>query len=116
MRGYPNVGRKLVGYAATATLLLVGSLALRGSTWQGNVELHTLLELAATLLALNVGVLALVRFYSQKDNAFLFIGSGFIGTGVLDAYHAVVTSTHFALLFPSPPVSLVPWSWLASRL
>jgi diguanylate cyclase (GGDEF)-like protein/PAS domain S-box-containing protein len=116
MRRYQNVSRKVIGYAATAALLFVGSIVLRYSKWQGNVELHTLMELAATLLALNVGVLALVRFYSQKDNAFLFIGSGFIGTGVLDAYHAVVTSSHFAILFPSPPVSLIPWSWLASRL
>jgi diguanylate cyclase (GGDEF)-like protein/PAS domain S-box-containing protein len=116
VRGYPNVARRLTGYVATAALLFAGSIALRGSQWQGNVELHTLMELAATLLALNVGVLALVRFYSRKDNAFLFIGSGFIGTGVLDAYHAVVTSSHFALLFPSPPVSLIPWTWLASRL
>ena len=74
------------------------------------------MEVAATLLALNAGVLALVRFYSQNDNTFLFIGSGFLGTGFLDGYHAVVTSSHFARRFPSVPPSLIPWSWLASRL
>jgi diguanylate cyclase (GGDEF)-like protein/PAS domain S-box-containing protein len=106
----------VTAYAATAAILIVGSIALRDSTWQGNVELHTLMELAATLLAMNVGVLALVRFYSQKDNTFLFIGSGFLGTGLLDAYHTVVTSSYFGTYFPSAPVSLIPWSWLASRL
>jgi PAS domain S-box-containing protein len=35
------------------------------------MELHTLMEASATVLALNVGVLALVRSYSKKDNTFL---------------------------------------------
>ncbi|MGC2461192.1 MAG: MASE3 domain-containing protein, partial [Steroidobacteraceae bacterium] len=100
----------------TFVLLFAGFWLLRGFLWQGNSELHTLMEVVATLLALNVGVLALVRFYSQKDNTFLFIGSGFLGTGLLDGYHAVVTSSHFVIFFPSPSASLVPWSWLASRL
>jgi len=108
-------GRR-ASYAVTLVLLFAGFWLLRGFLWQGNSELHTLMEVVATLLALNVGVLALVRFYSQKDNTFLFIGSGFLGTGLLDGYHAVVTSSHFVIFFPSPSTSLVPWSWLASRL
>jgi PAS domain S-box-containing protein len=74
------------------------------------------MELAATLLALIVGVLALMLFYAKKDNTFLFIGTGFIGTGFLDGYHTLVTSSVFMQYFPSPPPSLIPWSWLASRL
>ena len=38
-----------------------------------------------------VGATALVRFYSKKDNTFLFIGAGFLGTAFLDGYHTVVT-------------------------
>ena len=113
----PLIARqRQAGYLATFVLLFAGFWLVRGSTWQGNVELHTLMEVVATLLAVNVGVLALIRFYSQRDNTFLFIGSGFLGTGFLDGYHAVVTSSHFAIFFPSPSPSLVPWSWLASRL
>jgi len=80
------------------------------------MQLHTLMETIATVLALNVGILALVRFYSKKDNTFLFVGTGFFSTGLLDGYHAVVTSSFFEAYFPSPPPSLIPWSWLASRL
>ena len=58
----------------------------------------------------------MVRFYTKKNNTFLFIGTGFLGTGLLDGYHAVVTSTFFASNFPSAPSSLIPWSWIASRL
>ena len=39
-----------------------------------------------------------------------------MGTGLLDGYHAIVTSTLFASNFPSAPASLIPWSWIASRL
>ena len=107
--------RRLI-YGATYVLLFVAFLFLRHSTWQGSTQLHTLMELAATLLALIVGILALMRFYAKKDNTFLFIGTGFIGTGFLDGYHTVVTSSVFMQYFPSPPPSLIPWSWLASRL
>jgi len=103
-------------YVATAVLLLAGSALLRNSAWRGDVQLHTLMELTATLLALSVGVLALMRFYSQPDNMFLFIGSGFVGTAFLDGYHAVVTSSYFIGMFPSSPPALIAWSWLASRL
>ena len=101
---------------ATLVLLFLINLHLRRVMWRGSTELHTLMELAATLLALTIGTLALVRYYSRKENSFLFVGTGFLGTGLLDGYHAVVTSSFFAAHFPSPPPSLIPWSWLASRL
>jgi len=112
----PTAFRRKISYVATFAVLFAGDFLLRGSTWQGNAELHTLMETIATLLAINVGALALVRYYTQRNNTFLFIGSGFLGTGFLDGYHAVVTAPYFAALFPSAPPSLIPWSWLASRL
>ena len=77
---------------------------------------HTLLESLATLLALIVGVLALIRFYSRKTNTFLFIGSAFLGTAFLDGYHTIVTSVPVASMLPSTLPSLIPWSWVASRM
>jgi len=46
---------------------------LRGSSWKGSEQLHTLMEVAATLLALIIGVMALVCFYSKKNNTLLLI-------------------------------------------
>jgi PAS domain S-box-containing protein len=108
--------RRRITYATAFALLSAAYLFLNRSTWHGSSQLHTLMELAATLLALVVGVLALVRFYSRKDNTFLFIGAGFIGTGLLDGYHALVSAAVFKLYFPSPLPSLIPWSGFASRL
>ncbi len=83
--------------------------------WRGAAQLHTLMEVIATLLAVVVGAMALVRFYSKKDDTFLFIGTGFLGTAFLDGYHTVVTSDFFRPFMPSDLPSLIPWSWVASR-
>ncbi|MFT5470253.1 MAG: putative ATPase/signal transduction histidine kinase [Verrucomicrobiales bacterium] len=96
--------------------LFLAFLLLRGVSWKGSVQLHTLMEVAATLLALGVGIMAILRFYSRRTNTFLFIGTAFLGTAFLDGYHAVVTSSAFSSLFPSGLGSLIPWSWIASRI
>ena len=106
---------RLWSYAALFIGLTLVYIFLRGVSWQGSTQLHTLMETVATLLALMVGIMALGRFYARKNNTFLFIGTGFVGTALLDGYHAVVTSSLFASSFPSAPASLIPWSWVASR-
>jgi PAS domain S-box-containing protein len=108
--------KRILSYVILFIALFVGYFLLRDSTWQGSKQLHTLMELMASTLAFIVGAMALVRFYSKKDNTFLFIGTGFLGTSFLDTYHTVVTSTFFDMYFPSPSPSLIPWSWIASRL
>ncbi len=107
--------RRITIYAVLFIVLFLSYLLMRGSTWQGSVELHTIMETVATILALMVGIIAMVNFYAKKNNTFLFIGTAFIGTGLLDAYHAIVTSSFFAGYFPSTLSSLIPWSWNASR-
>jgi len=97
-----------------ASLLLL-CFALTGRGWEGNAQLHTLSEIVATMLALIVGTIALVRFYTKKNNTYLFVGAGFIGAALLDGYHGTVTSTFMYALLPSPLPSLSPWSWNASR-
>ena len=93
----------------------MGSVVLRLAPWQVTSTVHTIMEVAATVLALMVGIIALVRFYSKKSNTYLFIGAGFLGTALLDGYHAIATFTPFSSAFPSLPPSLVPWSWIALR-
>lgn len=103
-------------YVLVATVLVASTPLVRSVSWDGSAELHTLMETAATLLALVVWVMALVRFYSKPTSTLLLIGAGFLGTASLDGYHTIVTSTWFASSFPSIPSSLIPWSWIASRL
>ncbi|MFT5094796.1 MAG: PAS domain S-box-containing protein, partial [Porticoccaceae bacterium] len=60
-------------------------------------------------------VIALTRYYSRKHRTLLYVGTGFVVTAILDGYHCLVTSSFFHHLLPSPPSSLIPWSWNASR-
>ncbi|MFQ5775599.1 MAG: response regulator [Kiloniellaceae bacterium] len=93
----------------------LGYALMRGSDWHSSAHFHTVLETIATFLALVVGVMALVRFYSKKSNTFLFIGTAFLGTAFLDGYHTVVTSAYFKPYMHSDLPALIPWSWVASR-
>jgi len=62
-----------------------------------------------------VGAMAMVRYYAKPNMMHLIIAVGFLGTGLLDGYHALVTSLYFAAHLPSELPSLIPWSWIASR-
>ena len=107
---------RLITYVVFFCLLLAVNFIFRDSEWIGSQGLHTIMEPISTVLALFVGVLSLTRFYSRQESRFLMIGVGFIGTGILEAYHALVTSAAFSVYFPSPSPSLLPWSWLAPRI
>jgi len=116
MSNLTQAQKRIVTYVALFLGLFIGYFLLQDITWQGNQQRHTLMEIVAPMLAFMVGVMALVRFYTKKDNSFLFIGAGFLGAGFLDAYHVIVTSSFFEHSFPSSPSSLIAWSWIASRL
>lgn len=112
-----HILKKNLYFIAVALFLTILYFFMRGSPWHGSAQLHTLMETIATMLAFGIGIGGLTRFYAKPDEKlFLFIGAGFLGTGFLDAYHTFVTSEHFHIFFPSPPESLIPWSWIASRL
>jgi len=97
-------------------LLVGGSFVVRNSPWGGNWDRHTIWEAIATTLALVVGLLALVRFYSRRDETFLFIGSGFLMTAALDAFHAFITSPLAGgNSTEQDAVQAAAWSWAASR-
>ena len=102
-------------YFIVAALLMASPIAINSVEWQGTTELHTLSETTAALLALFVGAVAYAHYRAESDNRFLFLAVGFIGVGLLDGYHGFVTSRWFPDVFPSPPESLAPWSWNASR-
>ncbi|HJT19280.1 MAG TPA: PAS domain S-box protein [Nitrospira sp.] len=107
---------RLVWYGATAILFVLLSALLPYGSWRGDPYLHRMAETASSLTAVMVGVMALTRYYSRKETTFLFLGTAFLGTGILDAYHAMVTSPDVVRHLPSSMTNAVPWSWLSSRL
>ncbi len=77
-------------YAVLSLLLLIGSLLAREFTWRSPPELLPLLDMAAALLALTAGTMALIRHYSEPDAMLLLVGTGLLGTAFLGGYRAVI--------------------------
>jgi len=97
--------------------VLVGAAPLvRNMGWHCDVQFHTVLEVIATQLALTTGVMALVRYYAKRSSMFLLIGSGFLGSSLLDAYHALVTSEYLARRMPSSLSAISHWSGTVSGI
>jgi PAS domain S-box-containing protein len=92
-------------YVALALALVAGSSLISRVDWRTSAAGHTQFETAATLLAVVVGVLALVRYYSRRERQFLFLGATFLGTGIFDGFHTFVAQSFAAQ----------EWSWFASR-
>ena len=101
----PDRSRERVTIYWTLFLLLLGGSLLIGNDviWATNASIHTMMEAIATLLAFIIGALALVRFYSRKRVTFLYIGTGFIGAGLLALHHALLPSDSFMGADPHAP-------------
>jgi len=108
--------QRLIIYFLLTVGLMFCFFLLKDIPWHSDAQFHTLLEAVATFLAFMVGVVALVRYYSRPTNSFLFIGTAFLGTAFLDGYHTVITSTWMQPFAASLPDTLIPWSWVASRI
>jgi signal transduction histidine kinase/DNA-binding response OmpR family regulator len=105
-----------VGYVLLIVALLAGAFVVGRMTWKSNGEMHTLLETVATVLLLISGAMSLVRYYTKKTSAFLLFGSGFLGTALLNGYHAAITSSFLVGRTPSAASALSLWSGTTPRL
>jgi diguanylate cyclase (GGDEF)-like protein/PAS domain S-box-containing protein len=102
-------------YGAVAAAILAAFLVGLASGWEGTVQGHTLLEMVALILAVVVGLVALVRFRTVRDGTSLFLATGFLGTGLLDGWHLLISSSRFGIGFAANPTALSAWSWNVSR-
>lgn len=110
---FPLKKKRIAAYTAVVLLLVISRIALNKSNWVSSASLHMTIEFVSASLALFVGALAMVRFYTRQNSAYFFIGTGFIGAGLLDIYHAlfIVTITE-----GNAAVSLQMWQWNPSPL
>ncbi len=98
-------------------LLPLGAVIVHGEdrlAWAPYLHLAT--ESVAACLALVLGTLAFVRYFTGRQPTYLFIGTGFVATGVLDAAHGLLSSTALLGLTTLEPVDVAAWSWLQSRV
>ncbi len=107
--------RRAFLYVLLAAAVFIGAPFFARLPGWGAGDIHAVAEGVATTMALFLGILALVRFYSKKNNVFLFLGTGFLATAVLDGFHTVVTAWPGAMGgVPTP--ALEGWSWIAPRV
>jgi len=111
-----SAGRRKFAYAALCLLLLAGAVPAARLTSVWDPWIHTLLETVATLLACTIGTISLVRYYARNSSAYLPLGTGFVAAGLLNAFHAVVTSPPCAHCTPSTLPDLIPWSGVISSI
>jgi len=104
-------------YWIILVVLVVGATFIQQMDLGNAADRHTVWEFISTTLAFVVAALALVRYYSKKQATFLFIGTGFLGAGLLEAYHAVFVS---GLIVGNADIegtlSTTAYSWIASRI
>jgi PAS domain S-box-containing protein len=101
-------------YFFVVMLLFVGAVGLPPSEWTSGPVLYGTLEALCTLLAFVVGALALVRFYSKKQETFLFIGTGFFGAAFLDLFPAILATRRMGDWASGELEGLATWSFTAS--
>jgi hypothetical protein len=72
--------------------------------------------LISGLIAIFVGVLALLRFYTHKSSLnFLFLGIGFIGVGILELFQILTALGGFSDLFNYTPTDVYPLTTVISK-
>ena len=110
------IKNRLVSYVELTVFLSVAACLSHGQYWHAGADLHSILEVTATMLAFFVGTLSMAMYRANKDQVgMLFVSLGFLGTGVLDAFHCAATLPDFIEWFPSSPESIITWSWHAPR-
>ncbi len=114
--GRDRAGARTAAYCALGAGLVLLYLAIRQASWTAPPMVPELLELGAAIVALTVGVLALVRYYTRKNDTLLLVGAGMVGTAVLDAYHLLISSGLGSVLSPSEASVAEPWSWFGGRV
>ncbi|MFZ0546691.1 MAG: ATP-binding protein [Candidatus Promineifilaceae bacterium] len=115
-RNKAGINIRVFIYIIPLVFLIVIRLALGSVSAQGTVQLHSVMEFLAATISLFVGTLALIRFYARRQTPFLFIGAGFIGAGLLDAYHAMIAASFIGASLSITGDNVFPWSWNASPL
>ena len=110
------VKRRNLAYVTLALCLAAASFPVTKSAWGGNAWIHTVLESIATLFAVLIGGIALVRYYAQKSIPYLLLGTAFLGAGISDGFHAVVTSPSCGACDPPYLLGLISWSDYISDL
>ena len=103
-------------YWLISLVIMLAYIALSRRDVLAPEELHTLIETTTTIIALFIGVMSLVRFYSNKIARYLILGAGFIGVSIMDGSHVILNASWFRTDSPTNFLPLASPGWLGSQL
>lgn len=84
-------------------------------SWMRDFQL--LVDLFASVFAMFIGILAIVRYYTKKSYLnYLFLGLGFISVSILDGFHILLSFEDFSDLFALDNAQMFPSSMVLSRV
>ena len=109
--GLPESARQALGYLAVAALLPVATYFLPPLLILRSGADHALLDLATALTACFCSLQAFVRYQSRPQPMFLWLGAGFLASGLLDGLHAMASLTG-----TGDPDNLGTRAWTASTM
>jgi PAS domain S-box-containing protein len=107
--------RRLTALIGVVGVLLAAGLLIPPDGLS-NPAWHLTIEVGSVVLAAVLGALALARFYARRQRIFVFIGTGFLATGVLDAVHAFVSSDLLGGSGLAVSADVAAWTWLQARV
>ena len=76
-------------------------------------DFHTLTEIAGSILSIFISVLAYVRYFTKRNNMYLFISTGFLVEGSFKGLHAILT---LRFIIDSIPPNINTWIFIVSRI
>src|SRR5689334_4312847 len=103
--------RRALSYLAVLTLLPLATFFLPPLLILRSGADHALLDLATALTACFCSLQAFVRYQSRPQPMFLWLGAGFLASGLLDGLHAMIS-----LGGPGDPYNLDTRTWTASSV
>jgi len=109
-----EITKKILLILITCFAFLTFAYASGAISWMQDIVLFV--ELLSSVLAVFIGVLALLRFYTRKSRLnLLLIGVGFLFVGVLEIVQILFSLNGFGSLFSYVPSEVFPLSMILSK-
>jgi two-component system cell cycle sensor histidine kinase/response regulator CckA len=102
---------RLVVYVVLVLAAAAAAEFAVASGWSGSAGGFGVAEIVAAVLGLATGLLAILLTSMHRNAAAMVVGTGFIGTAVLDGYNAMLAFT-----MPATGAEMAAWVGTAARL
>lgn len=104
-----SINARRITYILTIVILLIIGYLLTLLPWKADASTHALLEFLASVNALIIGSMCLIKFYTRNKRMYLLIGIGFLGAAFFDWLQALTANIMLSSI-SSPLVLLHEWS------